>query len=361
LIKRLLRRALVRLLDVEEQQPAAAATAQEAPAQKGPVISHPDRVFGMETAQSVHPTAAFYIHENMPPGNPLGKIVLGRGAYIGKDVELATTNFIIIGEDTSLQDYCRISGDVEIGANCIFANYIFLGSGLHRFRDRPEWLIRDQDRAVFEDPTIAKGPISRPIVVEEDCWLGWGVVLTPGVHIGRGAVIGANCVVTDDVAPYEIHGGIPNVQIGTRLRFDPPAALSALEDACLPYFYRGFLCRQMDLARSRVAGIIEAGPKALVVIRAEAGRQLVVRGKRLDFDGPLVLSIRVDGVEFGAFSVNEHSDEELFTIQLQMPDRKVTANMPRALMDWTCIELHHPAPEGSNIVRYGLSSVRSED
>lgn len=48
-----------------------------------------------------------------------------------------------------------------------------------------------------------------PIVIEADAWLGAGVVVLPGVTIGRGAVVGANSVVTRDVAPFHIVAGQP--------------------------------------------------------------------------------------------------------------------------------------------------------
>lgn len=48
-----------------------------------------------------------------------------------------------------------------------------------------------------------------PIVVEDDAWLGAGVVVMPGVRIGRGAVVGANSVVTRDVPPGHVVAGSP--------------------------------------------------------------------------------------------------------------------------------------------------------
>jgi maltose O-acetyltransferase len=48
-----------------------------------------------------------------------------------------------------------------------------------------------------------------PIVIEADAWLGAGVVVLPGVTIGRGAVVGANSVVTSDVAPLHVVAGQP--------------------------------------------------------------------------------------------------------------------------------------------------------
>jgi acetyltransferase-like isoleucine patch superfamily enzyme len=48
-----------------------------------------------------------------------------------------------------------------------------------------------------------------PITVCADAWLGTGAVILPGVTIGEGAVVGANSVVTKDVPPYTVVGGVP--------------------------------------------------------------------------------------------------------------------------------------------------------
>jgi maltose O-acetyltransferase len=53
-------------------------------------------------------------------------------------------------------------------------------------------------------------PVVRaPIIIEEDVWLGAGVVVLPGVRIGRGAVVGALSVVTRDVPPLHVVAGQP--------------------------------------------------------------------------------------------------------------------------------------------------------
>lgn len=51
--------------------------------------------------------------------------------------------------------------------------------------------------------------VTGPIVIEADAWLGAGVVVLPGVTIGRGAVVGANSVVTRDVPPLHVVAGQP--------------------------------------------------------------------------------------------------------------------------------------------------------
>jgi acetyltransferase-like isoleucine patch superfamily enzyme len=48
-----------------------------------------------------------------------------------------------------------------------------------------------------------------PIVIEDEAWLAGGVVVSPGVRVGRGAVVGANAVVTRDVAPGAFAVGAP--------------------------------------------------------------------------------------------------------------------------------------------------------
>lgn len=50
---------------------------------------------------------------------------------------------------------------------------------------------------------------TEPIVVEDEVWIGAGAIITQGVRIGRGAVVAAGAVVTRDVAPGTVVGGVP--------------------------------------------------------------------------------------------------------------------------------------------------------
>lgn len=56
------------------------------------------------------------------------------------------------------------------------------------------------------------------IIIGNDVWIGFEAVIMAGVHIGDGAIIGARAVVTKDVPPYTIVGGVPAREI--RKRFD---------------------------------------------------------------------------------------------------------------------------------------------
>lgn len=55
-------------------------------------------------------------------------------------------------------------------------------------------------------------------VIGSDVWIGYEAVIMPGVHIGDGAIVGARAVVTKDVPPYTVVGGVPARPI--RQRFD---------------------------------------------------------------------------------------------------------------------------------------------
>ena len=59
------------------------------------------------------------------------------------------------------------------------------------------------------EPGKGRGDIVKPIVVEDEAWIGAGAIITGGVTVGRGAVVAAGAVVTRDVAPMTVVGGVP--------------------------------------------------------------------------------------------------------------------------------------------------------
>ena len=65
-----------------------------------------------------------------------------------------------------------------------------------------------------ESESFGKGNI----IIDDDVWIGYGATIMSGVHIGQGAVVAAGAVVTKDVPPYAIVGGVPAKVI--KYRFD---------------------------------------------------------------------------------------------------------------------------------------------
>ncbi len=71
---------------------------------------------------------------------------------------------------------------------------------------------------VFDDPQrpfTEQGITAQGIVIEDDVWIGSGAVITDGVRVGQGAVVAAGAVVTSDVAPHTVVGGVPAKLIKT--------------------------------------------------------------------------------------------------------------------------------------------------
>jgi acetyltransferase-like isoleucine patch superfamily enzyme len=190
---------------------------------------------------------------------------LESGVWLGRDCEVEAGTMMRIGPGASLQHRTQLHGDVSIGAGCVGAANLYVSSSVHAFRDRPPLPIRLQD---FDRLRASSATRSRPVSIGDDCWLGINVFVAPGVTIGRGCVVGANSVVTHDLAPYSIAVGSPARVIGQRLTFQPPRAIRADEDAHLPYFYAGFrqFCdSQPGEVYRRRGGLVANSPFTLAV------------------------------------------------------------------------------------------------
>lgn len=99
---------------------------------------------------------------------------------------------------------CSIVGTIKIGRDVMIGEELIAISKNHEFRN-PRIPMRLQ--GYQED---------KPIVIEDDVWIGSRVTILPGVRVGKGAIIGAGSVVTKEVLPYTIVAGNPARIIGNR-------------------------------------------------------------------------------------------------------------------------------------------------
>lgn len=76
-----------------------------------------------------------------------------------------------------------------------------------------------------DDPSIIHWRRERRVTTGNDVWIGHNAVVMGGVTVGDGAVVAAGAVVTHDVAPYEIVGGVPARHMGWRYDEDTVAAM----------------------------------------------------------------------------------------------------------------------------------------
>jgi len=127
-------------------------------------------------------------------------ISLGNNLYLGHRTILKGyhQNELIIGNDVWIGQNCFLhsAGGIRIGSRVGIGPNVSILTSSHREEGRHIPILHS-------DLSLA------PVVIEDDCDIGLGVILLPGVTIGRGAQIGAGAVVTHDVPPYAIAAGVP--------------------------------------------------------------------------------------------------------------------------------------------------------
>jgi acetyltransferase-like isoleucine patch superfamily enzyme len=107
---------------------------------------------------------------------------------------------VIIGDDTRIGIHNTIIGPVTIGNHVNLAQGITVTALNHNFKDTS---LRIDEQ----------GFSTKPIVIEDDVWIGANAVILPGVTIGKHVVVAAGAVVTKGVPDNTIVGGVPAKEI----------------------------------------------------------------------------------------------------------------------------------------------------
>jgi hypothetical protein len=167
-----------------------------------------------------------------PPGTPklsetprihptaeIRNTVLGRFTEIDErckivDAEIGDYSYVIRDSEiwaARIGKFANIASHVRINAT----NHPTWRASLHHFTYRAQdyWPDAEMETAFFDWRR------ENMVIVGHDVWIGHGATLLPGVNVGNGAAIGAGAVVSKDVAPYTIVGGVPAKVI--RARFSP--------------------------------------------------------------------------------------------------------------------------------------------
>ncbi|HLW33069.1 MAG TPA: acyltransferase [Aequorivita sp.] len=124
-------------------------------------------------------------------------------SYLEHTVYLSKGKNIQIGADCQINENVFIQGAI-IGKNVLIAPNVSLLSKSHNHHN-------------IAIPIVDQGesdPI--PPIIEDNVWLGRNAIVMPGIVIGTGSIIGAGAVVTKDVAPFSIMGGVPAKLIRSR-------------------------------------------------------------------------------------------------------------------------------------------------
>ena len=124
----------------------------------------------------------------------IGSGTLVRSVNVAVELATGPNGCLRIGRDVSINYGVSIGclAQIDIGDRCRLGPYVMIvDSDFHDFYDR------------------GRRPPPRKVSLAEDVWVGAKASILPGVTIGRGAIVGIGAVVTADVAPFTVVGGVP--------------------------------------------------------------------------------------------------------------------------------------------------------
>lgn len=137
--------------------------------------------------------------------NPAGKILFAKNvALFGKSIIVADENpdaILEIGEGTKINYnfYLNYTGGCSIGANCAIASNVSITSSSLYYKNS----------AVFSQAENE----NRRVVIKDNCWIGTGAIILPGVTIVSGTIIAAGAVVNKSIDVSGVYGGVPAKKI----------------------------------------------------------------------------------------------------------------------------------------------------
>ena len=127
---------------------------------------------------------------------------IGKHSFLFRRTEVLFPKGLYVGGDSTIGWFTLLDarGGIYIGNKVTVSSYVKLITGTHNTKS-----------SKFEAHFY-------PIVIEDYAWICTGATICTNVHIGEGAVVATGAVVTKDVPPYTIVGGVPAKVIGERSR-----------------------------------------------------------------------------------------------------------------------------------------------
>ena len=108
------------------------------------------------------------------------------------------------GRNIEIGDYSGIGENCVIPKNTIIGKYVMMAPQVHI-------VANNHNFSNTETPMCFQGsPDNPPVtIIEDDCWIGTHVILTPGRRVKKGTIVAAGAVLTKDFDEYSIVGGNP--------------------------------------------------------------------------------------------------------------------------------------------------------
>jgi acetyltransferase-like isoleucine patch superfamily enzyme len=127
-------------------------------------------------------------------------VEIGADCILDRDttIEVGSGGVLAVGARVIFGHHCTIGANekIEIGDDALLAEMVSIRDHDHRFDD-------------LSTPIREQGAVCAPVAIGRDVWIGAKATVVKGVTVGDGAVVGANAVVTHDMPPHAIVGGIP--------------------------------------------------------------------------------------------------------------------------------------------------------
>lgn len=117
-------------------------------------------------------------------------------ANIERGAEISASG-ISVGSHSGIGIRCHVQGPTTIGADVMMGPECRIYTSGHANED------------VTRPMRLQGAEEAKPVVIDDDVWLGARVMVMPGTVIGRGSIVAAGSVVTKDVAPYTVVAGVP--------------------------------------------------------------------------------------------------------------------------------------------------------
>ena len=138
-----------------------------------------------------------------------GKAAKALRAFCGRLILARCGNNVNIEKNATLNPEIELGDHSGIGINASISGKVVIGDHVMM---GPNCTIYTRNH-VFDRTDIPMDQQGfyphKPVVIEDDVWIGGQVIILPGVVIGTGSIVGAGAVVTKDVPPYAIVGGNP--------------------------------------------------------------------------------------------------------------------------------------------------------
>lgn len=178
---------------------------------------------------------------------------MGQHCFIDKDVYIG--NSVLIGENSRIMENCKICDRVQLGKHVVLGDHTWIlddvivgdysyinknaivsSGNIGRFcsiahgscigvHNHPIHFLSTSPRVYGDEDNVLGltkvcGDITDPPIIGNDVWVGANAIIMQGVTIGDGAVVASGAIVTKDVPPYAIVGGIPARVIKYRFHTD---------------------------------------------------------------------------------------------------------------------------------------------